>query len=351
MAGYEELIAALGGLNQSLNNASNIVQANYTNKTDKKFTREMFEKQREWALESWMLQNRYSLPSAVRQRIEDAGLNPLLLYGNGGSVTSAAGSIGQPTPVSRVSHLPQTEAVGTQMGMMLAQIEQLRSQSRLQDAEALKAVQDSKKSEAETEGININNAWSRDTYQLRQDALEAEIKLKEEFQLTEQSKREQLSSQNQLNLKNIDFLENEIANKNKLTEQEIKESNQRITNSIKITAQQVSTLKAEERKALADAYLAQVTAKIKEETEGSPEWQKMQYSKLVGDAYNALVSGEAKDIENSFKRFELEMLPDPDASFVQRGAYVYRKFINYTVGPIGNLLSSALGGSIGAASK
>lgn len=52
--------------------------------------REMWDKQGVRELEYWNMQNAYNDPSAQMQRLKDAGLNPNLVYGDGGATPTAA---------------------------------------------------------------------------------------------------------------------------------------------------------------------------------------------------------------------------------------------------------------------
>lgn len=59
------------------------VSAGKMNKRAVKFQREMFEKQGQRELDYWHMQNQYNLPIEQMKRLQDAGLNPNLVYGNG----------------------------------------------------------------------------------------------------------------------------------------------------------------------------------------------------------------------------------------------------------------------------
>ena len=55
------------------------------NKKSMAFSREMYERQRQDAISDWERVNAYNHPSAQRARIEEAGLNAALMYGNSAS--------------------------------------------------------------------------------------------------------------------------------------------------------------------------------------------------------------------------------------------------------------------------
>ncbi len=69
------------------------------NKKNREFAREQEESRRKWDLENWHRQNAYNHPTEQLNRMNDAGLNPNLVYGKGaGSVGGdSTSSVGQST--------------------------------------------------------------------------------------------------------------------------------------------------------------------------------------------------------------------------------------------------------------
>jgi len=61
------------------------------NKATRQWNEKMYERQKWDNMEMWDIQNRYNTPQAQMQRMQDAGLNPNLMYGQGsvGNATSA----------------------------------------------------------------------------------------------------------------------------------------------------------------------------------------------------------------------------------------------------------------------
>lgn len=55
------------------------------------FAEKMYNKQRADALSDWQMQNAYNTPEMQMQRLQDAGLNPNLVYGNGADAMSKDG--------------------------------------------------------------------------------------------------------------------------------------------------------------------------------------------------------------------------------------------------------------------
>lgn len=106
-------IPALIGAGASL--IGNIFGASSTNKTNKtnmqinqlnnEFNERMMHKQMDYNTMMWNKQNAYNTPSAQRQRLEDAGLNPYMML-NGGNA-GVAGSAGSTSAASAASAAPQ----------------------------------------------------------------------------------------------------------------------------------------------------------------------------------------------------------------------------------------------------
>lgn len=92
-----------------------------------KYNKEMSDYQYSQDLAMWNMQNEYNSPTAQRERLEQAGLNPALLYGNGGGSTGNA------------TQMPQYQSFGQSIGTNMlqgAQIANLAAQARLTNAEA-----------------------------------------------------------------------------------------------------------------------------------------------------------------------------------------------------------------------
>lgn len=73
-------------------NAGQGIMGMVQNRANRKHAIKMMDKQRNWALEDWHMQNEYNSPRAQMQRLQEAGLNPNLVYGQG--VQGASGNAG-----------------------------------------------------------------------------------------------------------------------------------------------------------------------------------------------------------------------------------------------------------------
>lgn len=149
-----------GGLNLLGGLGSSGMSAAYNSKEaqkDRDFQKSMYEQQVQDNIKFWDMQNKYNLPSAQLQRIQDAGLNPLLMYGEGGLSGNLASQAPQPGQAPHGS----TARANFQNPMELANIGLVQAQADALKAEAEKDRQDIKESQQREFGQSIDNevAW------------------------------------------------------------------------------------------------------------------------------------------------------------------------------------------------
>lgn len=122
-------------------NATNLQIARETNEAN----RANQEYQNEWNLNMWNKQNEYNTPAAQRQRLEDAGLNPIFYgldgTGNAGALTSA--------PFTAVNGAPMSNS-GEFLGQGI-------SNAALQSAQIANIQANTEKVKAETNGQTLDN--------------------------------------------------------------------------------------------------------------------------------------------------------------------------------------------------
>lgn len=98
--GYAEagmmLNAAGLGVNIS-QNQQNVEAQMIQNRTNRKWTEKMYQRQRADNRADWDTQNKYNSPEQQMQRLREAGLNPNLVYGRGADNTAATIQSSQPT--------------------------------------------------------------------------------------------------------------------------------------------------------------------------------------------------------------------------------------------------------------
>lgn len=113
-----------------------------------KYNKEMADYQFDKNLEMWRTQNEYNSPSAQRERLEAAGLNPALMYGGGATSTGNSNSTPsyQMNPIDIMGTLQNAMMTDMQMKQMAANIDKTEAETDL--------------TKSQTEGQNISNTYA-----------------------------------------------------------------------------------------------------------------------------------------------------------------------------------------------
>jgi len=85
--------------------ATNALTGANANKKNRAFQEQMYERQKNDNLAQWNLQNNYNSPQEQMKRLQEAGLNPNLVYGSGGQTGGTAAPIPK-ADVGSYSHQP-----------------------------------------------------------------------------------------------------------------------------------------------------------------------------------------------------------------------------------------------------
>lgn len=146
----------------------------------RKFSREMYSRQRQDALADWAMQNEYNSPRAQMQRFQEAGLNPNLIYGQqteSASVRSSSAS-GANSQAPEISNRDLTGSLmagydmrqrSAQTDLLTKQMELMDEDIRLRRAQQWSTVAGTGKTQAETEKVLFDLGINRD---LRQTTIE-----------------------------------------------------------------------------------------------------------------------------------------------------------------------------------
>lgn len=334
------IIEAAGSLGSGL--IGGLFNANQAKK-NRQFQERMYNKQVEDNIKFWNMQNEYNLPSAQLDRLKQAGLNPLLMYeGQMQNVAQSAPQGGSLPSGSSASASFQNPFAG--FGILDAQRKVMESQSRNLDtdsekkaAEALLAAEQTIKTREEARKTRNDNWFNVASMQDRLRQIQTENRLKEAMANTEEWRKDEIRSTIELNSKNQDYLESQIYNNERLTDQQIAESKQRVENSIKETSAIIANLKAQERKAYADAWLAQEQARTAHDTH-DPLVKKYQ-----ADVRKAILDGDQKELENLMQDYAFHKMPAPGS-----GSWKWAKWLENNVVPLTSAVGKILGGTVSA---
>lgn len=158
-------VGALGSIGGSV--AGGLFSANQAKK-NRAFQERMYNKQVEDTLNFWNMQNEYNLPSAQLQRLKDAGLNPMLMYGQGGVQNVSTGSPDLPSAPHGAQGAPgsfNTPIDFANLALINAQTKLAESQAKKNEADAGLATSQTKEVDFDvmfknlTKDLNIALKW------------------------------------------------------------------------------------------------------------------------------------------------------------------------------------------------
>lgn len=141
-------LGVIGGLVTAKKNRDN---QNEQNRLDREHENWILDKQRQWALDDWAMQNEYNSPAQQMRRLKEAGLNPHLIYGKGAENTAGAIARTSSQPSSKPSYnfdanlLPNAAMGFINARLNAAQTDNVEQQTAIgKQEELLKAAQTAK---------------------------------------------------------------------------------------------------------------------------------------------------------------------------------------------------------------
>ena len=148
----------------------------------------LMDKQNNFALSMYNMDNRYNSPVMQRARLEEAGLNPNLMYGNGGIQNTSSGAPGSASgqaphvdygkPSDAISNVMQYALVNAQADKLNQESQLLaeRAESEATSRELMKA--NARLAASRSLGQDIDNRFAEDRRWLENEALEYSNSLK-----------------------------------------------------------------------------------------------------------------------------------------------------------------------------
>ncbi|AXH76669.1 MAG: DNA pilot protein [Microviridae sp.] len=146
--GVAEGVATAAAIGSQVYNQQSQAKSNLRSR---QFAEEWNFRQREWALQDWNMQNEYNSPVEQRKRMIAAGMNPALMYGQGGSSGLSAPVRSSPTEGYR----PQPHQVdGVGQLAAIYDIIKTQAQTNLVDAQTKYAQSNNAKVQAWLKGLD-----------------------------------------------------------------------------------------------------------------------------------------------------------------------------------------------------
>lgn len=158
-----------------------------SNIKSRKFSREMYGRQRQDALSDWAMQNEYNSPRAQMQRFQEAGLNPNLIYGqqtDSPSVRSSSAS-GANSQAPEISNRDVTGSLmagydmrqrSAQTDMIAKQMSLIEEDIKLRQVQQAATIAGTGKTSAEIQRIMFDLGLSKDLRETTIEGKEAEVK-------------------------------------------------------------------------------------------------------------------------------------------------------------------------------
>lgn len=154
------LIGNIGGMiSQNKNVNKQIAAQRAENEATRKYNKQMAEWQNAQNIAQWERENAYNDPKRQMERAVAAGLNPDLIYGNGGAAIPAANSpemtSGAPATPTDMSNIANKRTIGDAISSGMSEY----FQNRLAEANLEKIEAETNKANAEAKGQGITNEW------------------------------------------------------------------------------------------------------------------------------------------------------------------------------------------------
>ena len=207
----DDLTTAINALNNSIGNATAIGLAGSMNRDQQKrairYNWEMAQWQNATNIENWNMQNAYNHPSQQMKRLEEAGLNPNLVYDKGASTTAsslpAAPSVGQ---YPRINYTQYAQMLNNQIldnAIKVAGIEKTQ-----QETSNLSTYQRNLQLDGDLKELNIiaqnyANAKTREEAKIWRDLLNARLRVLDSTDALNIRRNEKLAT-------DIDYINNSL---------------------------------------------------------------------------------------------------------------------------------------------
>lgn len=320
-------------------------------KKNRAFQERMYNKQVQDTIDFWKMQQDYNLPSAQLQRIQDAGLSGLLMYGEGGLTGNIAG---QAPSLPSAPHGAQaaTPSFNTRLdleniALLDQQMAESKSREYLNYKEAENREADTGLKGLQGEQLKIETDFNKDSYELRLDILKSEKDLKDSMFYLNYRQANVLQKQIDVMQKTIENFDSEIESRKNLTDAQVKKFAAEVEQGWRRLTGELKLMNAQARNALANAFAATVNANIAKGLY-SDSYIKILQGAAGQEFVNAIRSGDAQVLQNGILAKQFGMTPGFDTSAGQIAFWCKN-----VVSPITDIAADAAmtAGGVGIAAK
>lgn len=180
----------LGAAGSLFNNTIGSLFGNNSAKKQFEYQRQLNQEAFQHDVDMWNRQNEYNTPTAQMQRLQAAGLNPNLVYGNGGATNTATGA-----PTYNAGHAPDVGAARAAAGQLANQGFNTMLNMQLQQAQAANLNADTNLKNKTSELSGVQKEIALLDKELRSGTLSSEIQYK-----VEKWKQDLILGRNQIKL-------------------------------------------------------------------------------------------------------------------------------------------------------
>lgn len=335
----EIISAGVGFMGNMIGSGAGAGYSHYEAEQNRKFQEYMYNRQVEDTERFWRMQNEYNLPSAAYARelqgLKENNLNPYLIYGNG----SSTGNLADQPQLPSAPHGAQAQVGSFNTQIDLANLALVQAQAENLHADSELKRQESGKVATETESLEFDLGYKKDTREIKIAQETAQYDLTKSMEALNRETRYYYRDQCKVLGAQIDSIISDMENKKALTAAQVKDINTRLEKFLEEFPHMIANLDSQTRLNYANALAATVTARYQEELLKSGY-----IDLLVGNEgqqlLNAIKYGDALTIENGLKALEFQSRP-------ASGSWMYsaRNFMEYVGKPAIEILEDAAVGA------
>ncbi len=293
------LNAGLGVVGNFLGNK----QAEKNQQLQNEFNAQEAQKTRDWQEKMWNLNNQYNTPLAQVNRLQDAGLNPNLVYGNGTmqnvSPMASSGAQASSTPFNdsiAARHAQNFDAImrGLQTAITMQELKNKKSEGKNIESNTEKNIAEAKESQQRTDNLATENKFNLETFDARKIGIELQNQLSEQQRLKLYADTQTATKQ----LDQIDAVISNLQSSTDLNKAQVENIHTNIARTLALLPKEIEQMNAAITEALSRAVANKASANASNAQAGYYGALTTQVSKLT-----PLLEKGAK-LDNNFKEIQ-----------------------------------------------
>lgn len=293
------LNAGLGVVGNFLGNK----QAEKNQQQQNAFNAAEAQKTRDWQEKMWNLNNEYNTPLAQVNRLQDAGLNPNLVYGNGTmqnvSPMASSGAQASSTPFNdsiAARHAQNFDAImrGLQTAITMQELKNKKAEGKNIESNTEKTNAETKESQQRTENLATENKFNLETFDARKIGIELQNQLSEQQRLKLYADTQTATKQ----LDQIDAVISNLESSTDLNKAQVENIHTNIARTLALLPKEIEQMNAAITEALSRAVANKASANASNAQAGYYGALSTQVSKLT-----PLLEKGAK-LDNNFKEIQ-----------------------------------------------